>query len=134
MEKASPPPEKPGVSVAFRYPLVMAGERRILVKDDEPSLITTTVSSGVGYQEYRFIDSGGMKYPVKKVTEFGRKNAFNMGTQISLKKARALTLESALQPDGAIGPHGAEIATKRIRGTKSIPELIDVCRDPYKLE
>ena len=147
MEKASRPPEKPGVSVAFRYPLVMAGERRILVKDDEPSLITTTVSSGVRYQEYRFIDSGGMKYPVKKVTEFGRKNAFNMGTQpfqvslemkpeglISLKKARSLMLESALRPDGAIGPHGAEIATKRIRGTNSIPELIDVCRDPYKLE
>ena len=56
-----------------------------------------------------------MKYPVKKVTEFGRKNAFNMGTQpfqvslemkpeglISLRKARSLMLESALRPDGAI--------------------------------
>ncbi len=130
----------PGVSVAFLYPLVVAGERRILVQDDEPSLTTATVSSGVYYQEYRFIDSGGMEYSVKKVTEFGRKNAFfDMGTQplqvflemkpeglISLKKAQALLLETALKPDGSIGRHGAEIATKRNQGDE-IDSRADRC-------
>ena len=75
-----------------------------------------------------------MEYRVKKVTEFGRKNAFfDMGTSpfqvflemqpkgiISLKKAKALLLEVALKPDGAIGPHGKEIATERIQGAMSV--------------
>jgi hypothetical protein len=133
-EKPGPPPEKPGVSLELNYPVVLAGERRLIVEDNQERLITTTVSSGVSFPEYRFIDSGGMEYRVKKVTEFGRKNAFfDMGTSpfqvflemqpkgiISLKKAKALLLEVALKPDGAIGPHGKEIATERIQGAMSV--------------
>jgi hypothetical protein len=134
------------VSFTLSYPVVLAGERRLIVEDDEARLITTTVSSGVYFPEYRFIDSGGMKYSVKQVTEFGRKSAFfDMRTSlfqvfldmkpegtISLKKAQAQLLDVALKPDGAIGPHGKEIATARIQGAKSVPELIEVCRHPWK--
>ena len=146
VEKAVAAPEKPGVSLPLSYPVVLAGERRILVADDEPRLITTTVSSGVYFPEYSFIDSSGMRYSVRKVTEFGKKNGiFDMGTSpfqvflelkpegiISLKKARSLLLATALKPHGAIGPHGDEIATARIEGAKSVAELIDVCRHPYE--
>jgi hypothetical protein len=142
----TPPPKKPGVSIALNYPVVLVGDRRLIVKDDEPSLITTTVSSGVGFPEYRFIDSSGTQYSVKRVTEFGRKNAFlNMGTspfqvflelksegKISLEKAKSVALEAALKPEGVLGPHGKEIATERIHGAKSVPDLIEVCRDPLE--
>jgi hypothetical protein len=145
-EKSAPAPDKPGVSLMFSYPVVLAGERRLLVEDDEPSLITTSVSSGISFPEYKFIDSAGMQYSVRKVTEFGRKSAFfDMGTsrfqvflemkpegKITLQKAKSVVLESALKPEGSIGAHGKEIATERIQGAKSVPELIEVWRDPYE--
>jgi hypothetical protein len=52
--------------------------------------------------------------------------------KISLQKAKAVVLKSAIAPEGAIGPHGKEIATEKIQGAKSVPELIEVCRNPYE--
>jgi hypothetical protein len=100
----------------------------------------------VGFPEYRFIDSSGTQYSVKKATEFGRRTpSLDMGTspfqvflemksegKISLEKAKSVALEAALKPEGVLGPDGKEIATQRIRGAKSIPELIEVCRNPLE--
>jgi hypothetical protein len=110
------------------------------------ALITTSVSSGMSFREYRFIDSGSMAYAVKNVTEFGRKNAFfDMGTslfqvflemkpegKISLEKARSILLTAALAPVGVIRPHGKEIATERFQGAKSVANLVEVSRSPWE--
>jgi hypothetical protein len=76
-EKLSPVPAKPGVSAPLAYPVVLAGERRLLVYDDQASLTTTSISSGVPYGESTLIDSAGAAYVVKKVTDFGQQNRFS---------------------------------------------------------
>lgn len=145
-EKSAPSPKAPGVSLRLSYPVLLVGERNLLVKDDERTLITTSVASGgVYYSAYRFIDSASMQYVVKNATAFGKKSVFfDMGTtpfqvfldlkpvgKIGLAKARSIVLAAATKPEGAIGPHGKEIATDKVGGAKSIRELIEVGRNPW---
>jgi len=146
----APPPDKPGVSVALSYPVLLIGERDLMVKDDESSLITTSVASGgVYYGDYVFVDSAGIEYMAKKATEFGRKAAWrDMGTSrfqvflemkskggIGLENAKALALAAATRPEVAVtGPDGKEIAAGKIGGAKSFGELIVACRDPWRAE
>jgi hypothetical protein len=143
-----PPPDKPGVSIALSYPVLLVGERDLKVKNDETSLITTSVAGGGEYYgAYRFIDSAGNQYAAQKATALGRKSAWlDMGTsryevflelkpegKISLAKAKADALAAAVEPGPAvIGLDGKEIATAKIGGTHSFPELIEACRDPFR--
>jgi hypothetical protein len=59
-EKLAEPPKEPGMSLELRYPVLLVGERNLIVKNDEASLITTSVANGgVYYAIYTFIDSAG---------------------------------------------------------------------------
>jgi hypothetical protein len=142
------PPKAPGASVALSYPVLLAGDLKLVVKDDEESLTTTTVASGLNFPQFKVIDSNGMEYSIRKVTEFGRQSIFlNMGTKpfrvflemegdgkISLSKAKNLVLGVALEPNGMVSgaPHGAQIATETIQGVQSFAELIQVCRKTWE--
>ena len=139
-----PPPTGPGTSIPLVYPVVLAADRRLMVRNDEESLTTTTVSSGLYYTEFLYIDSAGMQYSVTRVTEFGRKPAWrDMGTspfrvflqmqakgKIPLEKAKPIVLESATKPDELVDAQSKAIASRRIGNARSFAELIEVCRDP----
>lgn len=143
-----PAPTKPGVSLPLNYPVALVDERDIRVKDDESTLITTSVASGgVYYPSYRFIDSQGIEYSVVNVTSFGRKSAiFDMGTSrfqvflqlkskgsIPLAKAKTLMLASVLKPEEeTIDPQRKQFATDRFQNATSFPDLIEIARDPWK--
>src|SRR5713101_3741719 len=76
------PPKGPGVSAPLSYPVLLAGDRNLVVKDDEESLTTTTVASGLNFPQFKVIDSDGMEYSIRKVTEFGKQSILlNMGTK-----------------------------------------------------
>ena len=141
-------PPNPGVSVPLSYPVLLAGDRTLVVKDDDESLTTTTVASGLNFPQFKVIDSGGMEYSIREVTEFGRRSiVLDMGTKpfrvflemeadgkISLSEAKNLVLGIALEPNGLVSgtPHGAQIATQTIRGVQSLAELIQVCRKTWE--
>ena len=146
---AEPPsPKGPGASAPLIYPVLLAGERTLGVKDDEESLTTTTVASGLNFPQFKVIDSGGTEYSIRRVTEFGKRSTFlDMGTnpfrvflemkwdgKISLTDAKALVLAVALEPNGLVSgtAHGAQIATQRIQGVQSFDELIQVCRKTWE--
>ena len=147
-KKTEPAPLKPGVSAPLTYPVLLAGERNLIVKDNQASLITTTVASGLNFLEMKVIDSAGMQYSVRKVTPFGRRSVvLDMGTSqfqvfldmkaegnISLAKAKSLVLGIALEPHGIVSgtDHGAEIATRTIQGAQSLAELIQACRTTWE--
>ena len=99
-----------------------------MVKDDEASLTTTTVATGLNFPEFTLIDSDGARYSVVKATPFGRKSAWlDMGTsqfrvflelrtngKLDLASAKALVKDS----DGS----------RAIDGAESIAQLIEACR------
>ena len=141
-------PTGPGVSLPLRYPVLLASDRNLVVKDDEQSLITKTEASGLNFPEYRIIDSAGMQYKILKETPFGKKSAWlDMGTshfqvflelkpqgKIDLPKARQFVLGVALDKGGIVAEteKGPAIATQRIQGAKSFAELMDVCRKTWE--
>jgi hypothetical protein len=146
-EPSEPPPEKPGTSSPLRYPVMLFGGRNIHVKEDEPTLITTSVASGMFYPEFKMIDSDGVQYTILKETHFGRKSVWlDMGTSryqvylklkregvVPLAKIKAEVLEVALQENGpADPPRGPQIATEKIQGAKTLAELIDRCSRPWE--
>lgn len=121
-------PEGPGTSAKLVYPVLAVGERRVLVRDDELALTSTTAASGINFLVATLIDSSGARYTVRKVTDFGRKSAFlDMGTtpyrvfldlksegKVDVGKAKAVVL--AEEPEAEIG------------GVASLAELIEACR------
>jgi hypothetical protein len=151
-KKTVPPaslPEKPGASIALHYPVLLIGERNLIVKDDETSLITTSVASGgIYYGDYVFLDSSGAQYKAKRATSFGRKAAWlDMGTSqfqvfleleakglLTLKQAKERAIEAAIRPyvDAGGADQWIEIAKSKIGAARSYPELIEACRDPYR--
>jgi hypothetical protein len=136
--RKAPPPDAPGVSVQLHYPVLLVSPHKFAVKDDEESLTTTTVASGLNFPEYFVIDSQGAKYSVIKVTDFGRKSTIlDMGTtayrvflemksagQADLSDAQALVEKSIADPSTA--------ARQTIRSTKSIAELIERCLNSWE--
>jgi hypothetical protein len=142
VRKPTPPPAKPGVSLPLSYPIVLVSDRTIDTREDEPSLITTSVASGLYFPEYKLIDANGAQFSVRKVTQFGRKSViFDMGTSrfqvflelkregvVSLEKAKARVLAVAIQSDGIHA--NAKIATPKIESARSFPELIRMCEAP----
>jgi hypothetical protein len=148
VKRPAEPPKAPGASAALSYPVLLAGERNLVVKDDEESLTTTTVASGLNFPQFKVIDSDGMEYSIRKVTEFGKQSIFlNMGAKpfrvflemegdgkISLSKAKNVVLGVALEPNGMVSstPHGTQIATETIQGVQSLAELIQVCRKTWE--
>jgi hypothetical protein len=137
--KPAPPPAKPGVSFPLSYPVLLVSDRSIDTRDNEPSLITTSVANGLYFPEYKLIDASGAQFSVRKVTQFGRKSVvFDMGTShfqvflelkregdISLKKAKARVFAVAVQSVG-IGAN-AKIAGPKIESAQSFPDLIRIC-------
>ena len=140
----SPPPKAPGVSVALKYPVLLIGERDLRIKDDQDSLITTTVASGgLYYASYVFIDSDGNQFSLKSATAFNQTPAWrDMGTspyqafielapqgKIDLQKARDLALEALFKP-GDLDEKTKAIAGSRVNAASSFQELIQVLKDP----
>ena len=146
--KPKAPPANPGTSMPLSYPVLLVSDRNLVVKDDENSLTTTTVASGLNFPEYVIIDSGGAKYAVASVTQFGRKSLFaDMGTSpykvfldlkrqgtISVADAKALALNTALQPNGLTSgtDHGEEIARHTIESCQTLAQLIEACRKTWE--
>jgi hypothetical protein len=146
--RPSEPPKGPGVSAPLSYPVLLAGDRNLVVNDDEESLTTTTVASGLNFPQFKVIDSDGMEYSIRKVTEFEKQSTLlNMGTKpfrvflemeddgkVSLATAKNLVLGVALDPNGLVSstPHGAQIATQTIQSVQSLAELIQVCRKTWE--
>ena len=146
--KPKAPPENPGTSLPLSYPVLLVSDRNLVVKDDENSLTTTTVASGLNFPEYIIVDSGGGKYSVVGVTQFGRKSLFaDMGTgpfrvfldlkrqgTINVADAKALALKTALQPNGITSgtDHGEEIARHAIGSSQTLAQLIEACRKTWE--
>ena len=141
-----PPPTGPGTSIPLTYPVVLAGDRRLYVYDDEETLTTTSAATGKYYPEFVYIDSAGTEYEVTGVTEFGRKPAWrDMGTtpfrvflrmkskgKIPLEKAKPIVLKAGAEPKELMGADGVGNATRRIGNARNFAELIEVCRRPWR--
>jgi hypothetical protein len=143
-----PAPEKPGTTFPLSFPVLLVDDRDLKVYDDEAGLTTTRGAAGMGYTEYQVIASDGMTYSILKETQFGRRAWFmDMGTSpyrvflemkkrdvITLPKAKALVLRTALAPHGPVdgSAPGAEIATQRIQSCQSVAGLIEVCRKTWE--
>jgi hypothetical protein len=141
-------PEKPGTTFPLKFPVLLVNDRDLRVYDNEDRLTTTTGASSIGYTEYRAIASDGMTYSILNETQFGKRAWFmDLGTTpfhvflemkkggvITLPKAKALVLRTALAPRGPVDgtAHGAEIATQRIQSSQSLPDLIEVCRKTWQ--
>jgi hypothetical protein len=121
-------PTAPGVSVKLAYPVLLAGEHRTLVKDDEESLTSTTAASGLNFLVATLIDSSGARYSIPRVTDFGRKSSFlDMGTTpyrvfLELKPEGKVDLAQAKQVVLAEEPEAA------LDGVGSLAALIEACR------
>jgi hypothetical protein len=68
-----PPPQKPGTSCLLPFPVMLFGGRETQVKAHERTLITTNVSSGMYYPEFKMIDSDAKQYSILKETSFERR-------------------------------------------------------------
>jgi hypothetical protein len=139
-------PESPGVSAVLSYPVLLVGERVLIVKDDEETLIwTSEASGGLYYAGHAFIDAGGTEYAFVKATAFGRKSVWrDMGTssyhvylelkvrgKIRLERAQAMAIRAVATEASVTGRQGKEAAVAKITAAKSFRELIDACRDPW---
>jgi hypothetical protein len=147
--KPAPPPDKPGTSLPLAYPVLLAGDRRLDVRDDENALLTTNVAMGINFLDVKIIASDEMMYKVEKVTQFGRKaflldmvgmSHFQVFLQLKqlkkpdLKQAKALVLEVAMSPNGMLTgwPRGVQVATERVQACASIAALIEACRKAWE--
>jgi hypothetical protein len=138
-------PEKPGVSLPLAYPVLLAGEKTYRVYDDEESLTTTRVSSGLYYGDMALFDSNGELFQTVGITDFDRKPAWrDMGTspyrvflqlkskgKPNLDKIKAILIDVAREnhATGLDYPNGLDVATRKIQSCNSVPELIKECRN-----
>ena len=132
---ADAPAVAPGTSARLSYPVLLTGQGRLVVKDDELSLTSTTVSSGLNFPEFQLIDSGGARYSIRKVTEFGKKSAFfDMGTTpfrvfLEMKSEGPASLSSA---KSLVLAAAGQAGKQAIDGAQSHAELIDACRRSWE--
>jgi hypothetical protein len=130
-------PKAPGTSAQLAYPVVLTGPRRIVVKDDELSLTTTTVASGLNFPEFAVLDSSGARFSVSKVTDIGRTSTIlDMGTTpyrvfLEMKNEGKLGLEeSKSRVSDSADSRGA--AMRALVGVHSMAELIAACRQSWE--
>ncbi|HLK61904.1 MAG TPA: hypothetical protein VKU19_00595 [Bryobacteraceae bacterium] len=130
-------PEGPGLSIPVTFPVILVGDRNVVVKEDEQSLITTTVASGLNFPQFQMLDAAGVRYSIHKVTEFGRRSLLrDLGTgqyqvyldlkregQLSLDRAQAIVLDAAPNRNAA---------AERIRAVRSFSGLIEQCRKSWE--
>lgn len=143
----APLPEKPGTTYPLVYPVLQISERDTRVSEDEESLTTTRVSSGMSWRELHIIDSSGSLYEVTRVTDFGRKAAWlDMGTspyrvfldltppkKIALEKVKAyLITVLKFQDKTGLFPDALEVGTPKVQNCPSLPALIDMCRRTWE--
>lgn len=142
-----PKPEKPGLTYALQYPVLLIFERRIEVRDDEQSLLTTRITTGLNFLEARIVEPSAGLSTVARVTPFGQKSwLLDMGTSpfrmfldlrrgkpLTLDKAKALVMEAVHQPYGAYAdsPGRVQNANEKVQACRSIPELIEACRESW---
>ncbi|MEO5923184.1 MAG: hypothetical protein ABIR70_05085 [Bryobacteraceae bacterium] len=125
-------PAGPGVSAQLSFPVLLVGQHRLVVKNDELNLTNTTVASGLNFPEFTLIDSNGVKYSITKVTDFGRPSTFfDMGTTqfrvfLQLKSGGSIGLTQAR---GLLTATVDSLAsTQEIQKARTIHELIEACR------
>lgn len=142
---ATKPAERtgPGVSVELQYPVLLASDRQLLVKDNMSALTTATGASGPNFVEYTLLDSSGALYTIPKATHFGEKSWLrDLGTsqfqvflelkaerKPSLEKAKSLVKQMAFSR-GDI--QDTKAASRVIEGAGSFPQLIEACRKPWE--
>ena len=127
-------PTKPGVSVAVRYPVVLVGQGRVVVKDNELDLTTTTVASGLNFPEFTLLDSTGARFAIGRVTDFDRKSTIlDMGTT-------PYRVYLPLKVEGTVGLGEAKRlvtwgkSVPAVASTTSMGELIEACRRSWEWE
>lgn len=134
---APKPPQGPGVSTTLQYPVLLLDSRQVIVKADQPSLITTSAATGINFIEYTLIDSAGRRYSIPSATPFGQRSVWlDMGTSrfqvyLQLKPAGQPSLadlkslvKQTLRPDSLKDPAAA---ARKIDAATSIPHLIEIC-------
>ena len=142
-----PKPERPGLTYALQYPVLLLFERRVEVRDDEQSLLTTRITTGLNFREARIVEPSGGLSTVARVTPFGQKSwLLDMGTSpfqmfldlrrgkpLPLDKAKALVMEVVHQPYGAYAdsPRSLQNATEKVNACRTVRELIEACRESW---
>ncbi len=136
-------PAGPGVSVPLQFPVLLIGQRRVVVKPDEQKLIATSVATGLNFPEFALIDSSGRQFTISQVTEFGRTSGLlDMGTsqfqvylhlkpagQPSLTQLKSLVKQTAIHPETVQDP---EAAARELDRAASLPQLIEICSTSWR--
>ena len=141
--KEPPRPTGPGTSVGLRYPVLLANDRQLLMKENLNSLTTASVASGPNYEAFIVLDSDGTQYTIQRVTEFGKKSVFlDMGTSqfqvfLALKAKGKLSLEQAKSLVKELAFSRGEVqntvtAARLIDAAQSFPELMAVSQRPWE--
>ena len=143
---STPPPDKPGVSVALAYPILLLGTDvpNIVVRKNEGEFTTTSVATGFAYPDYWVIDSAGAWYDVKKATPVGEVPSpwnrmghvpyrvfvdVKLRKQVTVDEARNMVLVNVRNPrnDFVSVPERLRNTTAALAGYRTIAQLIDGC-------
>lgn len=136
-------PEGPGVSEPLQFPVLLIGQRRVVVKPDEQKLIATNVATGINFPEFTLIDSAGRQFSILQVTEFGKTSGLlDMGTsrfqvylrlkpagQPSLAQVKSLVKQTAIHPETVKDP---EAAGREVDQAATIAQLIESCSTSWR--
>ena len=68
----APKPTAPGVSAPLQYPVLLFNYRRVVVRNDEVSLTSSTIATGLNYPEFTLIDSGGTQLASGRLPNLAR--------------------------------------------------------------
>jgi hypothetical protein len=135
----------PGTSIPLAYPVVLIGQGQVTVRDDEVSLTSASMASGLSFMERKIVDSAGAIYEVQQATTVGKTASWlrDMGTSqrryyLELQKSRAagldgikrLVIEQVESPQGVW--RGDAKAIARVRGFSTVADLIAGCRTSWE--
>jgi hypothetical protein len=138
-------PTDPGTSLPLTYPVLLAGQSDLTVRDDESSLTRTTGASSLNFTERQIIDSAGIIYQIRRATTVGQPKAMwqDMGTSprhvyleldrtglARLDRIQRVVLDQVESPRSVW--RGNPNAVERVRGFTSVSALIDGCRTSWE--
>jgi hypothetical protein len=140
----APAPSAPGTSLQLTYPVVLIGQGSLDVRDDQLTLTTTTLASGLNFPERRIVDSTGAVYEIKSAVAVDPSSPWwrDMGTSqqaffLELEKSpsssfediQRLVLDELASPQGVW--QGSERAVTKVKAFGSVEELIAACRTSW---
>jgi hypothetical protein len=130
-------PAGPGISEPLQFPVLLVGQRRVVVKPDVEKLTTTTIATSLNFPEFALIDSAGRPFVISQVTAFDRMSGLlDMATSsfqvfLHLKPAGQPTLGQlkSLVKQTAIAP---EAEAREVDEAASLPQLIERCSTSWR--